>query len=134
MYVDALGTFKNISHQIKMILKIEREVFYLNNALKSLTEARASLKSEQLYVSYTLVERVVQMECDIFLVLKFENENLKEKLEHVVSLSNVVSSFSSDRGNILIKTHFAKKDRRNVSSKDICHYCGDKCDIRTLSY
>lgn len=43
--------------------------------------------------------KVVKMECDTWQALKIENEDLKEQLAHVVSLSNVVSTSSSYIGN-----------------------------------
>lgn len=49
------------------------------------------------------------MECDTNSILKIKNENLKEQLPHVVSLSNVGST-SSDWVNVFKKNpHFTRK-------------------------
>lgn len=60
----------------------------------------ASLVNEQLCISGALVEMVVKMEFDTCPTLKIENENLNGQLAQVMSLSNVVSTSSSDRGNV----------------------------------
>lgn len=98
-HAHILGAFKKIYLEIKMISILEREITILNNALESLNEVYAYLVREQLCVSDTLEEKIGKMECDVFSTLKIENENLKGQLTRVVSLSNVVSTFSIDRGN-----------------------------------
>lgn len=67
--------------------------------------------------------------------MKLENENLKGKLTQVISLSTIVSTSSSERGNDFKENpRFAKIYRMIVSSKATCHYYRDKSHIRFLFY
>ncbi|XP_050909787.1 uncharacterized protein LOC127123628 [Lathyrus oleraceus] len=133
MYVDSIKVFKKTSLQKEMILKLEEEISHINHALESLKKAYTSLMDEHCNVSNTLVEKMEVVECVKCPILKLEIEILKGQLTHATSLSCTFSS--CERGNIFKKNScVTKRNRRNNSSKSICHYCGDKGHIRPLCH
>lgn len=113
IYVNALGAFKNISRQRKLILSLEKDIFDFNSALGSLIEVHASLVSEHVCVLDTLVERGVKMECDTCPTLKNKNENLKGQQVHVVLMYNIFSTFSMDKRKFFKKSSQFSEKRYN---------------------
>lgn len=131
MYVDFLNACKKISLPNKVILKHKKEISNLNSALYSLREVPTSLVDEHFNVFNTLVEKEEEVECVTCPTLKFEIENLKGQLTHVISLSTKSSTNSSDRGAISKKNHHVtRRNRKSISSKLVCHYYSDNCNIR----
>lgn len=113
-----------------MILKLEEEINNLNRALDTLKEAHTSLFDECSNVLDILVGRIEKIECVTCPSLKLEIETLKEQLTHVTSLSCTCS-----RGTIFKKNyHVTRRNRKSISSKAICHYCGDKGYIWPLCH
>lgn len=72
------------------------------------------------------------VECPI---LKHEIETLKRQLTHATSPSCTCSSSLNEMGKIFKKNpHVNKRNIRSISSKAICHYCGDKGRTRPLCH
>lgn len=118
-----------------MILKLE-EINHISCASESLKKAHTSLVDDRYNVSDTLFKRIKKVECVMCPSLKLEIENIKGQLTHSTSLSYTCSGSSSDRGTLFKKNpHVTRRNRKSISSKAICHYCGDKGHIRHfLSY
>lgn len=135
MHAYTLSDFKKISLQRKIILKLENEINDLNNTLDSLKEEHTYLVSEQFNVFDALAEKVVKIDCDTCSILKHENEKLKGQLAQAISLSTTLSTSSSERGIGFEKNHrFARRNRKRISSRETCHYYGDKGHIRPLCH
>lgn len=99
MHTNTLCSFKKISHQIKLISKLKKEICELNIVLESLKKLHASLVNKQFIAYDYLGEKVVEIEYDTCLTLKIKNKNLKGQLAQVIYLPTIVSTFSSEREN-----------------------------------
>lgn len=131
IYVDSIKALKKISLKKEIIDTLKQEIKNINRALDCLKEAHTSLMKECCIVSDTLAEKTEVVECVECPILKLEIETLKGQLTNDAILSNTCFSSSSKKGKVFNKNPYVtRRNGRSVSSKAICHYCGDKCHIR----
>ncbi|XP_050874924.1 uncharacterized protein LOC127078519 [Lathyrus oleraceus] len=135
MCADSIKAFKNIALQKEIIDTLEHDINNLNRALKCLKEVHTSHMEDRCIVLDTLAEKIEVVECVNCPILKTKIETLRGYLTHATTFSNTCYSFSSERRKVFKKNpHLTRRNRRSVSSKAICHYCGDKSHIRPFCH